>query len=362
MTSQLVLVTGGAGFIGSHLVDALLARGYQVRVYDNLDVQVHGPLRERGEWPDYLSPEAERILGDVRDREGLRKALVGVDAVFHLAALVGVGQSMVEVERFVDVNLRGTGMLLDLLTNEPHRVQRLIVPGSVAVYGEGRARCGQCGVVFPEPRSTAQLQAQQWETTCPQCGGAVTPLPSTEDDPVRPASVYALTKYGQEQMCLSVGRTLGIPTVALRYFNVYGPRQSLANPYTGVLAIFGRRLLEGQAPVIYEDGLQTRDLVHVADVVQANLLALERVREGTAVVNVSSGVPVTVRRVAADLGRALGREMPPEISGTYRPGDVRHSWADITRAREVLGYKPCVSFGKGVRDLVEWLLQGRRGW
>ncbi len=350
-----ILVTGGAGFIGSHTVDALLARGYKVRIYDNLEPQVHGGLRERGAWPAYLSAEAERMQGDVRDREGLRRALDGVDAVFHLAALVGVGQSMVEVERYVDVNLRGTGVLLDILANERHQVKKLVVPGSVAAYGDGRARCPGCGVVFPEPRSTAQLQAQQWETTCPQCGGAVTPLPSTEDDPVRPASVYALTKYGQEQMCLSVGRTLGIPTVALRYFNVYGPRQSPLNPYTGVVTIFAQQLAEGKPPTLHEDGLQTRDFVHVADVVQANLAVLEKVHEGARVLNVGAGVPITIRQVAQLLGQAMGQEISPAMTGSYRPGDVRHSWADIGRAQQMLGYAPRISFAQGVSDAADWL-------
>lgn len=355
-----LLVTGGAGFIGSHLVDALLERGYQVRVYDNLEPQVHGGLREEGRWPAYLSPEAERILGDIRDREGLRRALAGVDGVFHLAALVGVGQSMVEVERFVDVNLRGTGILLDLLVNERHRVQKLIVPGSVAVYGEGRALCGQCGEVFPKPRSTAQLQAQQWETTCPRCGGAVTALPSTEEDVVRPASVYALTKYGQEQMCLSVGRTLGITTVALRYFNVYGPRQSSMNPYTGVVAIFARQIGEGRPPTIYEDGRQTRDFIHVSDVGRANLAVLKKVQEGAMVLNVGSGRQVTIRQVAELVADALGWQGGTQMTGEYRPGDVRYSWADLAQARQRLGYTPRVSLTEGIGNLAMWLQKSER--
>ena len=353
-TCQRILVTGGAGFIGSHLVDALLERGYQVRVYDNLEPQVHGSLRERGEWPAYLDPAAERVLGDVRDREALRRALQGVEAVFHMAALVGVGQSMVEVERYVDVNVRGTAVLLDLLANEPHGVGKLVVPSSTAIYGEGSYACASCGVVYPEPRGEAQLQAREWEMRCPHCGQAVTPQPTAEEKPARPASIYAVTKRSQEEMCLVVGRAYGIPTVALRYSNVYGPRQSPLNPYTGVVTLFAQRLLAGKPPLIYEDGEQTRDLVHVSDVVQANLLALERVQDGALAVNVGSGRPVSIRQVAGLLGQALGREIAPDVPGTCRPGDVRHSWADIGRAQALLGYAPRVSFADGLRETVAW--------
>jgi len=350
MTTECVLVTGGAGFIGSHLVDALLERGHTVRVYDNLEPQVHGPSREQGEWPAYLSPEAERVLGDVRDREALRRALQGVEAVFHMAALVGVGQSMAEVERYVDVNVRGTGVLLDLLSTEKHQVGRLIVPSSTAVYGEGAYSCTACGTVYPEPRGEAQLQAREWEMRCPSCGQMATALPIVEEKPAQPASVYAVTKRSQEEMCLVVGRAYGIPTVALRYFNVYGPRQSPLNPYTGVVTLFTQRLLEGKPPLIYEDGEQTRDFVQVSDVVQANLLALERVQDGALALNVGSGRPASIRQVASLLGQALGREIAPDIPGIYRPGDVRHSWADIARAQALLGYTPHVSFVDGVRE------------
>lgn len=350
-----VLITGGAGFIGSHLVDALLERGHRVRVYDNLEPDVHGGRRERGEWPAYLDPEAERVLGDVRDRAALQRALDGVEAVVHLAALVGVGQSMTEVERYVDVNVRGTAVLLDILANEPHRVGKVVVASSTALYGEGAYHCAACGPVYPPPRSAAQLRAQEWERRCPHCGAPAAPRPTGEEAPIRPASVYALTKYDQAQLCLTVARAAGISTIALRYFNVYGPRQSPHNPYTGVVTLFAQRLRRGEAPAIYEDGAQTRDFVHVADVVQANVLALEGAANGSTALNVGSGAPVTVRQLAGLVGRALGQEIAPQFPGTYRPGDVRHSWADITQAQQVLGYSPRVGLAEGLAGTMEWL-------
>jgi dTDP-L-rhamnose 4-epimerase len=349
-----VLVTGGAGFIGSHLVDALLERGHDVRVYDNLEPQAHGGLRERGEWPAYLSPEAERVRGDIRDRQSLRRALRGVDIVFHLAALVGVGLPSDEV---ADVNVRGTALLLDLLAEEHQRVGRLIVASSAAIYGEGTYHCPACGIVHPPPREEAQLRAREWEIRCPQCGRTPTPQPIPEDQLARPASVYASTKRSQEELCLAQGRALGIAVTALRYFNVYGPRQSPHNPYTGAINLFGRRLLQGKPPILFEDGQQTRDFIHVADVVQANLRALAQPQDGVLSLNIGSGRPATVRQVTEALNLSLGRKIAPEVPGTYRPGDLRHSCADISRARESLGFAPRVPFDQGIDELAGWLAQ-----
>ncbi len=349
-----VLVTGGAGFIGSHLVDALLERGYAVRVYDNLEPQVHGGLREEGKWPAYLSPEAERILGDIRDREALRRALQDVDVVVHLAARVGVGQSMYEIESYVDVNVRGTAVLLDLLANERHRVCRLIVASSMSAYGEGQYECECCGVVYPAGRSEEQLRARDWEIRCPHCGRNTSPKPTPEEKPLSPASVYAVSKRDQEEMCLAVGRAYNLPTVALRLFNVYGPRQALSNPYTGVVAVFSSRILNGKPPVIYEDGEQRRDFLHVSDAVQAFLLAMEGKEAAYRALNVGTGRPITVRQVAEALISYLRNDLQPEISGQYRAGDIRHCFPAIDRLH-ALGYHPQVSFAEGLGETVEWI-------
>jgi dTDP-L-rhamnose 4-epimerase len=348
------LVTGGAGFIGSHLVDALLEAGHRVRVFDNLEPQVHGGLRERGEWPDYLPEDCERILGDVRDRDALHAAIEGVDVIFHQAAAVGVGQSMYEIERYVDANTRGTAVLLDILANDDHRVRKLIVASSMSIYGEGSYHCVEHSEVYPRLRSGKQLAEHQWELHCPICHRSVEPLPTDEDKPLQSTSIYAITKKDQEEMCLTVGRAYGIPTVALRYFNVYGPRQALSNPYTGVAAIFSSRLLNGNPPVIFEDGLQRRDFVHVSDIVQANLLAMERDDLDDAVLNVGTGWPLTVLDVANALSAELDSAVEPEIVHQFRAGDVRHCFPDISRIREV-GYRPTMRFEQGVTELVAWV-------
>lgn len=338
MPSERLLVTGGAGFIGSHLVDALLECGYVVRVYDNLEPQVHGGLREEGKWPAYLNPEAERILGDIRDREALRRALQDVGVVVHLAARVGVGQSMYEIEPYVDVNVRGTAVLLDLLANEKHRVRQVVVASSMSAYGEGQYECSRCGVVHPQVRLEEQLQARDWEVRCPHCGKRASPRPTPEEKPLFPTSVYAVSKRDQEEMCLAIGRAYSLPTVALRLFNVYGPRQALSNPYTGVVAIFSSRLLNGRPPLVYEDGLQQRDFLHVSDAVQAFLLAMDHGGTGHCVLNVGTGRPLTILQVAEALIAHFGNDLSPEIPGQFRAGDVRHCYPDIARI-QALGYR-----------------------
>ncbi len=352
--SERILVTGGAGFIGSHLVDALLEAGHTVRVFDNLEPQVHGGLRERGEWPGYLAADCEKVVGDVRDRDALRKAIHGMDVVFHEAAVVGVGQSMYEIARYVDANTRGTAVLLDILANEKHCVRKLIVASSMSIYGEGAYRCATHGEVYPRLRSEAQLAMRDWEMHCPLCGEAVEPLPTDEDKPLHATSIYAITKKDQEAMCLTVGRAYDIPVVALRYFNTYGPRQALSNPYTGVAAIFSGRLLNGNPPVIFEDGRQSRDFVHVSDVVQANLLALERDEMDYGAFNVGTGRALTVLDVAQALIAHLGSAVQPEIVYQFRAGDIRHCFADIGRLA-ALGYRPRVRFEEGMADLVAWV-------
>jgi dTDP-L-rhamnose 4-epimerase len=343
-----VLVTGGAGFIGSHLVDALVARGHQVRVLDAILEQVHGSR------PRPLPAGVEVVHGDVRDRRTVDRALVGVEVVFHKAAVVGVGQSMREIELYVSTNTLGTATLLEALVERRGQVRKLVVPSSVSVYGEGAYRCPRCGPAAPAPRDAARLAAGEWEMRCPACASTLAPEPTPETRPFDPASVYAITKQDQEQLCLVTGRAYGIPTVALRYFNIYGPRQALSNPYTGVAAIFAAQLMRGEAPQVYEDGLQTRDFTHVADVVQANLLAMETDRADFQALNVGTGSGTSIARLAELLAQGLGVRIPPVITGRCREGDIRHSVADITRARRLLGYRPSVSLEQGVADLITW--------
>ena len=352
--AERVLVTGGAGFIGSHLVDALLTQGYDVRVLDNLEPQVHGGLRERGEWPVYLSRDCERVCGDIRDRDAVCRALDGIEVVFHQAAVMGIGKSMYAAEHYVDVNVRGTAVLLDVLTSERHRVRKLIVASSMSIYGEGKYICSAHGVVYPRLRLVEQLSQRDWEVHCPHCGNQVRPLPTDEEKPLHSTSVYAVTKKSEEEMCLLLGQAYGLPTVALRYFNVYGSRQSLSNPYTGVAAIFSSRILHGRPPVVYEDGLQSRDFVHVSDVVQANLLALTHDQMDGGVFNVGTGRALTVLQVARTLVDCLDGGVEPEITHQFRAGDIRHCVADVSRI-ERLGYRAAVPFETGMAELVEWV-------
>jgi dTDP-L-rhamnose 4-epimerase len=345
-----ILVTGGAGFIGSHLTDALVEGGHRVRVLDLLVPQVHG-----NGTPHYTNPKAEFIHGDVCDPQIVQRALDGIDAVFHEAAEVGVGQSMYEIDRYVRANDLGTGVLLQQLLPVKDRIKKLIVASSMSIYGEGAYSCELCGEVYPQLRPTTQLLERRWEAECPTCGAPVSPAATTEEKPLFPTSIYAITKQDQEQFCLVFGRAYGIPTVALRYFNVYGPRQALSNPYTGVCAIFSSRLLNDQRPVIFEDGEQTRDFVHVNDIVQANLLALEKNTADYQAVNVGTGVPSSVREVAQLLADGLGKSIQPEIVAKYREGDIRHCVADISRARKLLGYEPRVQLEQGIPELLRWV-------
>ena len=345
-----ILVTGGAGFVGSHLVDALLAAGHHVRVFDNLTEQVH----EAGV-PGYLSPDAELIAGDMQDAAAVAKALDRIEVVFHLAAAVGVGQSMYEIAHYVGSNIQGTAILLQELLNQRNRIEKLVLASSMSIYGEGKYLCAQCGDMAPPLRSTEQLKAHDWELPCPRCGEILTPIPTDESKPLQCSSVYALSKQNQEQMCLLYGRTYGLPVIALRYFNIYGPRQALSNPYTGVAAIFASRLMNGNSPLVFEDGRQMRDFVCVHDVVQANLLAMRTAEADGLALNIGSGEPISIREVGEVLGQTLETEIQPELCGKYRVGDIRHCFADISAARATLAYEPRVRFADGIRDLVRWL-------
>src|SRR5438094_6903228 len=345
-----ILVTGGAGFIGSHLTDALIDRGHRVRVLDLLVPQVHGNGTAQ-----YVNPKAEFIHGDICDPHLVQRALDGVDAVFHEAAEVGVGQSMYEIDRYVRANDMGTGVLLQQLIAARDRIKKLVVASSMSIYGEGAYSCPKCEEIYPQLRPTEQLLARRWEVECPECGSELSPIGTKEAKPLFPTSVYAITKQDQEQFCLVVGRAYGIPTVALRYFNVYGTRQALSNPYTGVCAIFSARLLNNQPPLIFEDGEQTRDFVHVSDIVQANLRALESDGADYSAGNVGTGVATSVRQVSRLLAKGLGKDLEPEIIAKYREGDIRHCVSDISRARALLAYEPRVSLEQGIPELLKWV-------
>lgn len=344
-----ILVTGGAGFIGSHVATALLERGDEVRVLDSLHPQVHG----QGGRPDYLSVEAELVVGDLRDGDCVRRALEDVDEVVHLTARVGVGQSMYEIAQYMSVNAVGTAVLLEALLDHP--VARLVVASSMSVYGEGLYVDVEGAPCASAERTRAQLERGEWEPTGAD-GQALTPVPTPETKPVSLSSVYALSKFDQERLCLLFGAAYHVPTVALRFFNVYGPHQALSNPYTGVLAIFASRLLNGRSPLIFEDGEQRRDFVSVHDVARACALALRADAAPGEVVNVGSGTSVSVNEIAAGLARILDAEaLEPEVTGQYRVGDIRHCFADVTRARELLGYEPLVPVDDGMAELASWL-------
>jgi dTDP-L-rhamnose 4-epimerase len=343
-----ILITGGAGFIGSHLANELLHYGYRVRVLDNLCPQVHGPEQKR---PSYLNPDVELQIGDVRNAAVVERALQGVDAVYHFVAAVGVGQSMYEIAEYTSVNNLGTAVLLESLLKRP--VRHLIVASSMSLYGEGPYRNSR-GEMVSAQRTPDQLRAQEWEIV-DEDGSKLDPLPVPETKQPSLNSIYALSKYDQEQMCLMIGRAYNIPTVALRFFNIYGPFQALSNPYTGVLAIFASRLLNNRAPLINEDGLQRRDFVSVYDVARACRLAMDAPAAVGQVFNIASGNVYTIRELAERVAAALGRHIAPEITGQFRAGDIRHCFADITKARTILGYQPVVALDEGLQDLASWL-------
>jgi len=294
------------------------------------------------------------VRGDIRDRAMLEPLVLAADAVVHFAAAVSVGQSMYQIDRYVDVNTRGTALLLDLLVNTKHHVQKVVVASSIGVYGEGAYRCAAHGVVAPGIRSEAQLAARDWEQRCPACGEHVEPAPTPEDKALYRDNIYSMTKYHQEEMVLLIGKTYGIPAVAARFFNVYGPRQSLSNPYAGVAAIWLSRLLNGRPPVVFEDGGQLRDFVSIHDVVDCLVLMLERSGADFLPVNIGSGGRVTILDIARLLARLLGSSIEPRVTQTGRRFDIRHNIADISRGREKLGFEPKVSLDHGFAELVEW--------
>lgn len=344
-----IIVTGGAGFIGSHLVDKLIESGYKVTILDNLTPQVHS-----GKIPAYLNKKARFIKGDVTKKSDIKKALDSIDTIFHEASVVGVGQSMYDIEKYVYQNAQGTARLLDYLANNKHSVKRLLVASSMSAYGEGLYNCKKCGPIRPLLRTDEQMSQKKWELFCPDCKSMLTPIGTPETESFKCNSIYAVTKQSQEDMFMIFGKTYGIPTTALRYFNVYGPRQSLSNPYTGVAAIFLSRLKNNNPPVIYEDGLQTRDFISVYDIADANVTCLEDERSFGKVFNLGTNNPVAIKDIAQILAKLLGKNIKPEITEKFRSGDIRHCSADISFIENALGWSPKWSFEQGMRDLIEW--------
>ena len=346
-----ILVTGGLGFIGSHIVDLLLENGYKVRVLDNLDPQVHGPNQKL---PKYANKDAEITVGEITDRATLANALSDMDAVIHQAASVGVGQSMYQIEKYVLQNTGGTSTLLDIIVNDDLPIKKIVVASSMSIYGEGKYLCGTCGSVNPDIRHDKQLKVGDWEPKCPNCGKETSSVPTDEGKPLIPTSVYSQTKRHQEELCLLLGKSYNIPTVALRCFNVYGPRQSLRNPYTGVCAIFSSRILNNKPPYVFEDGGQLRDFVSVKDIARANFQALERSSADFKAINIGSGKPISILRLAEILLDLYKVKLKPQISEKYRKGDVRHCYANIDLAKNILDYEPSVIIEDGLKELVTY--------
>jgi dTDP-L-rhamnose 4-epimerase len=347
-----VLITGGAGFIGSHLADRLLAEGHEVRALDNLDPQVH----PGGERPDYLGSDVELRIGDVRDHDAVRQALEGVDAVVHFAAAVGVGQSMYEIERYTSINAIGAAVLLEEAVERRDRIRKLLVASSMSIYGEGQYRNPQTGEsgLAPGVRPESQLAARKWDVLADD-GTPLEPEPTAETKLLRPTSIYAIGKRDHEEMVLAVGAAYGMPAVALRFFNVYGERQALSNPYTGVAAIFSSRLLNDRAPLVFEDGKQTRDFIDVRDIARCCALALQDNGADGQTLNVGTGRPTSIVEVAQVIGRGLGKEIEAEVVNEFRAGDIRHCYADTQLANELLGFRAEIPFEAGMQELLAWL-------
>ena len=348
------LVTGGAGFIGSHLVARLAADGDELVVLDSLEGQVHGN-GAADQRPLGLPERVEFLHGDVGDPELVDRALEDVDRVVHLAAAVGVGQSMYEIERYVRTNTFATATFLERLVACSPQPRRVVVASSMSIYGEGEYECAEHGAIAPSPRPEEQLLARQWECFCPECGRELRPRATRETKPLIPTSIYAITKRDHEELSLVTGAAYGIPTVALRFFNVYGPGQALSNPYTGVAAIFASRLINGRAPVIFEDGRQSRDFIHVSDIVQGIVLALESDDAIGAAINLGTGRVTTVDDIAQVLAKGLGVDVEPERPSQYRAGDIRHCYADTSRAESLLGFRAAVGLEEGMTGLIGWL-------
>jgi len=349
-----VLITGGAGFIGSRLALRLAGDGHEVTVFDNFLTQVHGPAPERSPLYERLDAATRLLRGDVTDRKGLSAALKGQEAVVHLAAETGTGQSMYQIERYSSVNIGGTSLLLDILANSDHAVRRVVIASSRSIYGEGRYRAPAGNYVYPPHRSESDMAAGDFAVKMPGVEGELELVATGEESKLHPSSVYGITKQVQEQLVMTVCPSLGIEGVALRYQNVFGPGQSLSNPYTGILSIFSNLIMQGKGINVFEDGCESRDFVYVEDVVEATALALSHRSAANRVFNVGTGVPVSVIEVARTLRRLFDADVPIEVTGNFRAGDIRHNYADMTRIRETLGFEPAWTFERGIAELAKW--------
>lgn len=350
-----VLITGGAGFIGSNLALKLLEKGYEIRVLDNLSEQIHGKNPEKSELYCSIKDKVEFILGTVTSKKDWEKAINGVDVIVHLAAETGTGQSMYEIEKYTNTNINGTAIMWDILTNKKHNVSKVIVAASRAIYGEGKYYCDIHKEVYPTERNIEDLEKGDFEVKCPICRGNLKLVGTTEDSKIHSTSLYGLTKAVQEEMSLILGKNLNIPVVTYRYQNVYGPGQSLKNPYTGILSIFSTRIKNGNDINIFEDGKESRDFVYISDVVDATILGIEKEEANYHSFNVGTGVNVDVVTVAKTLKKLYKSDVAINISGNFRLGDIRHNYADITKINKLLGYKPKIKFEDGMKNFIEWV-------
>jgi dTDP-L-rhamnose 4-epimerase len=352
---QNILITGGAGFIGSNLARKLVSKGYAVRVLDNLSKQIHGDNPEKSILYQSIKEKADFIHGDVRDKNVWAKALKNIDAVVHLAAETGTGQSMYEIQKYTEVNINGTAGLLDCITNQKHRVKKIIIASSRAIYGEGKYHCKNHGVVYPSARQSADMDRGDFEVKCPACNMAVSALPTDEQSKIHPTSVYGVTKQTQEELILTCCKALDIPALSLRYQNVYGPGQSLKNPYTGILSIFSTCLIHNKEVNVFEDGTESRDFIYIDDVVNATIAGMETDLCDWISVNVGTGIAASVMTVANTLKNLYESDSKINISGNYRIGDIRHNYADITLLKEKLHYHPFISFEEGIKQFIAWV-------
>lgn len=351
-----VLITGGAGFIGSHIALKLIEKGYEVTVLDNLLEQIHGVE------PDKTSPlyqsikdKVRFIKADICEKDALEEGLKDADYVIHLAAETGTGQSMYEIKRYVDTNIGGTALLLDILTNTKHHVKRVVVAESRAIYGEGKYHCEKCGDVYPIERKDEDMSKGDFECHCPKCDGPLSVVATTEDSAIHPSSVYGIGKQVQGQLVHLICKNIGVESVSFRYQNVYGPGQSLTNPYTGILSIFSTRIKNHKEIYIFEDGLETRDFVYIDDVVDATIAGMEVTEANRYVFNIGTGIATDVLTVAKTLCKHYGIEVPLTISSNYRLGDIRHNYADISLAKSILHFEPKFSFDKGLKQFTDWV-------
>ena len=349
-----ILISGGAGFIGSNLTKKLVSKGYNITILDNLSKQIHGK-DQKSELYNSIKEISTFILGDVCNEEDWKKSLKGQDAVIHLAAETGTGQSMYEVSRYNDVNILGTSHLLDFLANNKNSVKKLIIASSRSIYGEGKYKCENHGVVYPNDRIVSNMMKGKFDLFCDACGSELNLMPTDENSKIHPSSIYGITKQQQEQMTLLMGRSLGIPAVALRYQNVYGPGQSLSNPYTGILSIFSTRMLNGNDIDIYEDGEESRDFVFIDDAVEAAILALEKEEANHQIFNVGSGETTSVSQVANSLKKLYDSNVNISIGGSFRLGDIRHNYADLNKIKNLLGFTAKFDFQTGISRFVDWV-------